>query len=252
MKRFWKVWAPPLLAAGTLGCGGLGKKKESPQLERKVNAAKDSTKPENFDSKKIVDGINIDELPPNTKIPTIPAVACSKPKNNQKLVTSLTQDLFGRPPSDKEIAESNLGEFNYEYFVSKAIKDKEAENGITRFVNNLFRVDGIPMPTGNNPSPAEIQLVTELRLEPSTLVLRNLEKKWSWFWNTRDIYCTQGTANLYGTARVGAQGFVSCKLPPERSGFLSLVSVLRATSTAQNPQAFYLSNNNYHRVKAIN
>jgi hypothetical protein len=252
MKKKWAVLAFASTVVGSVGgimsCGKFSS--DSTEIARRENAAKDSTKPENFDAKKIVDGINISELPPNTKIPNISPIQCKKQKNNQKLVTSFTQDLFGRPPTAKELSQANLGEFNYDYFVSKSLKESEADNGITRFVNNLFRVDGIPLPQGNN-NASEVQLVTELKMEPATLVLRNKDKKWSWFWNTKEIFCTQNTANLYGTSRIGAQGFVSCTLPPERSGFLSLVSVLRATSTTQNPQAFYLSNNNYHRVKAM-
>jgi hypothetical protein len=75
------------------------------------------------------------------------------------------------------------------------------------------------------------------------LVLRNLDKPWSYFFTTKDIYCTKATAPLYNVAGNESSAFLSCQLPSNRAGFLGLASVLRA-----NPSSHATENNNYHRV----
>ena len=132
--------------------------------------------------------------------------------------------------------------------MDEVLQSPSADNGVSRFVASLFRLDGLK-PT-NDRNPDEAALINDLKQEPVTLVLRNKDKPWSYYWNTREIYCTERTANLYDFPLFNVQGFATCQLPPERSGFLGMVSVLRATSPEANTQAFYKSNNNYHRVAA--
>lgn len=90
---------------------------------------------------------------------------------------------------------------------------------------------------------ADSILAAQLKQEPIQLVLRNKDKPWSWFFETRDIFCTKETARIYGFPVLEDSGFVACRLPEDRAGFLGLASVLRAI-----PSDFVSVNNNYKRV----
>jgi hypothetical protein len=189
-------------------------------------------------------------------IPAIPPVNCSKPRTNQGKVAAMTQDLYGRPPTAEELAQADAAAFDYDKFVDQALENSSARNGYTRFINNLFKVDRIiPNIEDDEDDPAVITLATQqaehLKLEPSTLLLNNLNKEWSWFWNTREFFCTDTTAQLYNLSVVKSNGFISCTLPEDRAGFMGLVSVLRATSPKDDPTALFMVNNNYQRVAAL-
>jgi hypothetical protein len=175
-----------------------------------------------------------------------PACAAKKPRT---FVTSVIQDMAGRQPHADELAKADAAGFDPVKFVDETLASPLIDDAITRFVGNLFRLSNItPDPDGDGTQ--EGVLVSELRQEPIVLVTRNRDKPWRYFWQTRDAYCTEATAKLYDYPLRDTAGFVACQLPPERAGFLGLVSVLRSTNLANNPQAFYRTNNNYHRVSA--
>jgi len=170
---------------------------------------------------------------------------CKRRKSPQALVTSVVQDLGGRQPNEEELEQAQGKDFRYEAFVDNVLKSALFDDGIAKFVTNLFRLDSLKGDGKDAEKNAETE---DLKQEAVVLVQRNRERPWSYFFKTRDVYCTERTAKLYDYPLVNTTGFVSCKLPKERAGFLSLVSVLRSTSPANNPQAFYKTNNNYHRV----
>jgi hypothetical protein len=182
------------------------------------------------------------------KDPNIPAIQCKSPKSSKQLVTNFAQDLYGRSPTEAELKLADDPAFSYEKYVTEGLLKPESDNGVSKFVASLFRVSNLK--ATNLRDANEVALITDLKQEPVTLVLRNKDKPWSYFWNTKDVYCTERTAKLYDYPVFNTEGYVTCKLPEERSGFLGLVSVLRATSPENNPQAFYRTNNNYHRVAA--
>ena len=167
-------------------------------------------------------------------------ISCARQKSAFEFVSGVTQDLYSRPPTDAELDAARSDDFSAVEFVRNAVDSPESATGVTRFISNLFKADEIALERN---SIEEATLVADLRNEASQLVLRNREKKWPWFFTTRDVYCTEATADLYGLQVFGVAGFVPCKLPANRAGFLGLASVLRAF-----PSAFYDVNNNYHRV----
>ncbi len=173
---------------------------------------------------------------------------CQEVPPNHVFVTNVIQDMYGRPPNKEELALAQSPDFNPETFVDGVLSSPQADDGYTRFIASLFRVSNIA--PDDPQDPTSVALAEDLKQEPVILFLRNKDKKWSWFWETRDILCSQRTARLYDYPIFNTEGFVSCIMPPERSGFLGLVSVLRASSTPDNPQAFFKPNNNYHRVAA--
>lgn len=180
-----------------------------------------------------------------TAAPEVAPVACLERKSPQAFVTTMTQDLFGRQPTQAELAEA-AGDFDAAAFVDAALASSAADDGITRFVSNLLRLGNLK--PENDRDAEEAALVADLKQEPVVLVLRNKDKPWRHVFETTDVYCSARTARLYDYPVFNTEGFVSCKLPPERAGLLGLVSTLRSTSLSSNPQAFFRGNNNYHRV----
>jgi len=174
-------------------------------------------------------------------------IKCKVPKTDIAFANSVYQNLFRRSLTDTEIKELSVSGLDREKYVDKALSDGEATNGITVFLNNLFKLDKIvPRDLGdaeNEAIAAESRLVADLQKEPIELILRNLDKPWSYFFTTRNIYCTKSTASLYQVAGIESGSFMSCTLPQNRAGILGLASVLRA-----NPSTMAGPNNNYHRV----
>lgn len=169
------------------------------------------------------------------------AWVCPREKTPEQLVAGVALDLFGRAPRDQELALAHDPAFDFETWIDQALSSSESDNGITRFVSNLFRLASItPM---DPEDPSDVELASDLRQEPIMLVVRNRHLPWGELFRTRDIYCTVRTARLYNYPVFDVEGFVSCRLPEERAGLLGLASVLRAS-----PSAFYSTNNNYHRV----
>jgi hypothetical protein len=188
------------------------------------------------------------KLPENVVVPAIAGVACEKPKSSRDLVAAVYQDLLNRPPTTAEGAVAAQSGFDYADFVDKLLASPSAEDGYTKFVSGLFKLESIQPTDPKNPN--DVQVSSELRKEPVTFVNRNKEKPWPWFWKSRKFFCNDTTAPLYGLNRLSSSSFVECTMPEERSGFMGMVSVLRASSPSANPQAFYNTNNNYHRVAA--
>ena len=188
------------------------------------------------------------KLPENVVIPAIAPLACEKQKTNRELVAAVYQDLLNRPPTSTEGAIASSPNFNYENFVEDLLNSDSSEDGYAKFVGGLFKLESILPANANN--VAEVQVAAELRKEPVTFVTRNKDKPWPWYWKSRKFYCNDTTAPLYGLSRLSSSSFVECTMPEERSGFMGMVSVLRASSPSANPQAFYMTNNNYHRVAA--
>ena len=170
--------------------------------------------------------------------------ACKK-NSPEAYVTKIVQDMGNRPPGEDELAFAKKKDFSPDSFIDYISKTPLIDDAIAKFVANLFRLASLTAKEGESP-----QLTMDLMQEPIVLVQKNKEKPWSYFFTTEDIFCTQETAALYGYPKSSVPGFVSCKVPKERGGFLSLISVLRVTSPAENPQAFLLTGNNYHRVKS--
>ncbi len=168
-----------------------------------------------------------------------------KARSPGSFITALTQDLANRQPTADEMALARAADFTPEGFVDKVVASGLYDDAITKFVSNLFRLDSL-VAEGDE----ERDLISDLKQEPITLVLRNKDKPWRYFFSTRDVFCTKQTAPLYDYPAPAVSGFLSCQLPAARAGFLGLVSVLRVTSPSNNPQAFYRPNNNYHRVAA--
>ena len=168
-----------------------------------------------------------------------------KARSPESFVTAVTQDLANRLPTQDELAAARAKDFSPESFTDKILTTGLFDDAITKFVSNLFRLDSLVAE-----SDAEKDLIGDLRQEPTTLVLRNKDKPWRYFFETQEVFCTQNTAPLYDYPAPAVSGFMSCQLPSQRAGFLGLISVLRVTSPSNNPQAFYRPNNNYHRVAA--
>ena len=181
----------------------------------------------------------------------IPSISCAESKSGQAFITTLTKDLFDRPPTDDEIAGAALASFSANRFVDQALASPDADAGIARFAGSLFATENLA--PKNAQDPGEVSFVQDLKREAAVLVQRGKNGPWAAMFSTTDIYCTAQTAKLYDSGLVGEvdpQGFGPCRLPAERAGVMSLVSVLRASSPATDPQAFYRRNNNYHRAAA--
>ncbi len=243
--------ATALLVGLVSGCGELGQEKADGTLPRQEvkkeevasdTDAADSGSPDIFDEKT---GVAL--LPVGAVIPKVPAVACVKKRSNRELVTRVFQDVVNRSPTAEELRDVEAASFDYEKWIEDFVTSPKMEDGYTKFVTALLRLDAIKPVNMNDAT--EAQLVNDLKQEPIELVKRNKDKPWPWFWRTQTFYCNERTASLYGLTRLNAPSFVECKLPPERAGFLGLVSVLRASSQVGAPQAFYLDSNNYGRVK---
>ena len=176
--------------------------------------------------------------------------ACAAEKDPKVFVTSVIQDLASRQPTSDEIALADKN-FSPENFVDSILISPIFDDAITRFIGNLFRLNDItPVSKNNKEAAAEAALIADLKQEPVIFALRNKDRPWKTLFTSQDIYCTENTAKLYDFPLINTPGFVACRLPPERAGFLGMVSVLRAMSPTANPQAFYRPNNNYHRAAA--
>jgi hypothetical protein len=169
-------------------------------------------------------------------------INCAQEKSDLEFANAVYQNLFVRSLTNAESSEVLSGISRTE-FVEEALTKSEAGNGISRFLTNLFRLNNIVANPAAMDLIAEASLVSDLRKEPIELVLRNLDKPWSYFFSSRDIFCTKYTAKIYGVPEFEASAFMSCQLPDDRAGFLGLASVLRA-----NPSSIASTNNNYHRV----
>ena len=169
--------------------------------------------------------------------------SCVQEKTPAQFVTSLTQDLFRRGPTQAELAMANQSSFKAEAMVDWAFTQPDYDTGLAYFVSNLLRLEQNLVPDPNEKG-ADIGLLADLKPEAVLLVQRNKDKPWSYIFTTQDIYCSAQTAPLYGyPVDKNISGFVGCKMPPERAGILGLVSVLRAFSSA-----YYTTNSNRHRV----
>lgn len=177
-----------------------------------------------------------------------PVVSCAKNRSAESFVTAVIQDLAARTPTVDEINLAKDPSFSPEAFVDRALDSPLFDDGVTRFISNLLRLNNLSkFETVRNNEPLT-KALGDLKQEAITLVLRNREKPWGYVFEAEDFYCTENTAPLYDFPLKESPGFVSCKLPKERGGILSLLSFLLSTSTPDKPQAFYLGNNNYHRV----
>ena len=173
---------------------------------------------------------------------TVKAFSCDRKKSPAEFMTTLVQDVFRRGPNAAELAMAADPAFDFKKTVDWAIGQPEMLNGVAYFVSNLFRIEQNLRPIANNAIDAAI--VADLKQEPVVLVQRNLDKPWPDLFTTRNIFCTSRTAPLYRyPIDTSISGFVSCEMEQERAGLLGLVSVLRGFSSA-----FYMVNNNYHRV----
>jgi|GEM_PF-2909543 len=243
------VVAATALSSAVAACGELGQEKGNETIARgEVKADKFASGADVASSRSdIFDSSGNVKLPVGVKIPSVPAVACAKPRTNRQLVARVYQDVVNRVPTDEELKNVDDANFNYSSWLDGFLASSRMDDGYSKFMKNLLRLDQIV--ATDDDDVAEAQLVNDLRAEPVELVKRNKDKPWPWFWQTKSFYCTERTATLYGLTRLDAPNFVECTLPPERAGLLGLVSVLRASSPAANPQAFYRANNNYGRVK---
>ncbi len=176
----------------------------------------------------------------------IPPMKCERQKSGLEFVNGVSQILNGRDANSAERARAKDTSFDREAFVDEIIASDEANVGFERFLSGLLGLGNIVVRTDGSDEErvADAQLVSDLVKEPSVLYLRNKEKPWSWFFSTREIYCTKATGDLYGRRVFDSNFFVPCTLPEDRAGFLGLASFLRAT-----PSNFVMSNNNYKRVK---
>lgn len=167
---------------------------------------------------------------------------CLQKKTPAEFVTTLVQDAFRRGPTPEELKRASDPAFDYKKTVEWAVAQPELLNGVAYFVSNLLRIEQNLKATPNNAIDAA--LVADLKQEPVVLVQRSMDKPWPELFTTRKIYCTSRTAPLYRyPVDTSISGFVDCEMEQERSGILGLVSVLRGFTSA-----FYLVNNNYHRV----
>jgi len=174
----------------------------------------------------------------------IKAYECAAKKTPAEFVTTLTQDLFRRGPSGEELKRAGDGSFTPEGFVDWAFTQPDYDTGIAYFVSNLFRLEQNLAVDPASRDTADAALLADLKQEPVILVQRNRNKSWPNLFTTQDFFCSSRTAPLYSfPVDPNISGFVGCKMPAERAGILSLVSVLRAF-----PSAFYTTNSNRHRV----
>ncbi len=222
-----------LLAAMTimLSCGGL-----SPKGKDDNNSSDPGNDPHaNVDKDASYNSGSALDAPPECKVD----------KDDIAFANSVTQNMFGRDLNDEEKAKVNAEGFDRTVFVQDVVSSPEADTGISRFVTNLFNLADITpnMDLEDDALLQDTTLVAQLKQEPIQLVLRNKDKKWDWFFTTKDVYCTKETAKIYEFPVLEESGFVACKLPEDRAGFLGLASVLRAV-----PSDFVSVNNNYKRV----
>ena len=169
---------------------------------------------------------------------------CAAKKTPAEFVTTLTQDLFRRGPSGDELKRGTEGSFTPEGFVDWAFTQPDYDTGIAYFVSNLFRLEQNLAVDPASRDTADAALLADLKQEPVILVQRNRNKPWPNLFTSQEFFCSSRTAPLYSfPVDPNISGFVGCKMPAERAGILSLVSVLRAF-----PSAFYTTNSNRHRV----
>lgn len=170
--------------------------------------------------------------------------SCSKRKTTLAFMTSLTHDLFRRGPNEAELKMAKSPTFDAAKTVDWAIAQPEYETGVAYFVSNLLRIE---QNLASDPDEDDVEVIStlnDLKQEPVVFVQRNKDRPWPEMFTTRDIYCTARTAALYNfPVDRNIQGFVPCKMQPERAGLLGLVSVLRGFKSA-----FYTTNSNRHRV----
>ncbi|MCX6108494.1 MAG: hypothetical protein NTZ90_02685 [Proteobacteria bacterium] len=172
------------------------------------------------------------------------AFDCATEKTPSEFVTTLTQDLFRRGPTSDELKRTSDPGYSPESLVDWAFTQPDYDTGIAFFVSNLLRLEQNLAVDPASRDTADAALLADLKQEPVLLVQRNRNKSWPALFTTQDFYCSARTAPLYSfPVDPNISGFVGCKMPAERGGILSLVSVLRAF-----PSAYYTTNNNRHRV----
>jgi hypothetical protein len=166
-------------------------------------------------------------------------------RSPESLISAVVQDMGNRSPNASELAWAKRDDFSPEAFFDYVATTSLYDDGLTKFISNIFRLESMPPSPGDEPG-----LIRDLQQEPVVLVLRNKDKPWKYFFETKSIFCSKSTAKLYSYPTPAVSGFSSCELPDERAGFLGMTSILRVTSPAENAQAFYQKNNNYHRAKS--
>lgn len=172
------------------------------------------------------------------------AYGCDVKKTPNEFVTDVAHDLFRRTPTDEEQKLAAAKDFEAAKFVDWALDQPDRDSGVAYFISNLLRIEQNLKLQGNKPKPEEIAQLTDLKQEPVVLAQRFFEKPWTKIFDTNQIYCTKNTAPLYDFPMdPNTQGWVPCKMQPERAGLLGLVSTLRGFASA-----FYLVNSNRNRV----